>query len=416
MDAIGFVVKSSDVRLTSSQIYIFESVLSIFGKDMGENIRFLVTWASESDSPVLSAIKAAEHPCQVDSNGSPCHHKFNNDAVYKQLTSNDVMASCTWKMSMENFESFFHELNGMKTTSLQMTKEVLETRKCFELNLEFMWHGIDQQLAKIEECRQTEKIIAQNQEKIDNNQNFEIKVEVSKKVKSAIGKKQSIALNCKNCEVTCHYPCFASLWMNSCPAFWEPSSLSALSLTVATSALELFQGGAKTKPLSNTNVENNLQVATVAVGIERGIHFISTNRTCIVCPGRCPSSDHVNENTRWVYQQVKETQTYFDVRQQYEEAMGQKVTAEGTLKSLKKETEKLKSQILKAMEEITECSNKLKNIALRGIQLTTAEYIQLKIENEEKEKKLGYEQRTEILEDILKTANENLNERATTLD
>lgn len=52
-----------------------------------------------------------------------------------------------------------------------------------------MWDGFDEQLAKIEQLWKMEEIIAQNKEKIDNNQNFETTVEVSKKVKNAIGKK-----------------------------------------------------------------------------------------------------------------------------------------------------------------------------------------------------------------------------------
>nr|CAH0106881.1 unnamed protein product [Daphnia galeata] len=41
LDAVGFVVQSALVRLTSSQKYIFNSVLSIFGKDIERNILFL---------------------------------------------------------------------------------------------------------------------------------------------------------------------------------------------------------------------------------------------------------------------------------------------------------------------------------------------------------------------------------------
>lgn len=63
---------------------------------------------------------------------------------------------------MDSFESFFKELNNMPTQSLQMTKEVLEMRKCLEMQLKFMWDLIDEQLTKMEELHKTEEIIAQN--------------------------------------------------------------------------------------------------------------------------------------------------------------------------------------------------------------------------------------------------------------
>jgi hypothetical protein len=124
---------------------------------------------------------------------------------------------------MDSFESFFKELNNMPTQSLQMTKEVLEMRKCLEMQLKFMWDLIDEQLTKMEELHKTEEIIAQNKDEIDSNQNFEITLKVSKKVKEIIEtfENNQSALNCKNCQLTCHYPCNPNLWTNFCPVFWE---------------------------------------------------------------------------------------------------------------------------------------------------------------------------------------------------
>jgi hypothetical protein len=429
LDAVGFVVKSSDARLTDSQKYIFESVLKIFGKDMGDNIHFLVTFndGGETEPHVLDAITQAELPCQTDSKGSPSHFKFNNGAMDIKPLEGDYMSSSKWKLSMDGFESFFKELNNMPTQSLQMTKEVLKMRKCLEIQLEFLWGMIDEQLAKIYELRNTEAIIAQNKEKIDSNQNFEITVTVPKKVKKTIDSIQS-ALNCKKCEVTCHYPCNPILWTNFCPAFWELSfpagnitdamimitlpthqiidSLAKKTPDICTNSSEVDSTGMSTwVPIPNPLVWS---MATITVAIEAGRNLLTQNRTCKVCPGKCPTDVHVNERQRWVYQQVEEKQTLFDMRKRYEEAMGQQANAEDTLTSINAEIERFKQKIFTAMKEITSCSNLLKSKALRGDPLTTAEYIQLKIDNDQKEKKHGYEERINILEEVLKIAMENL--------
>ena len=43
LDAIWFVQKAWDVRLTSQQKYIFESILRIFGKDVKDNLISILT-------------------------------------------------------------------------------------------------------------------------------------------------------------------------------------------------------------------------------------------------------------------------------------------------------------------------------------------------------------------------------------
>ncbi|XP_069086178.1 uncharacterized protein [Pleurodeles waltl] len=54
LDAVCFVVQSSLARLTPSQRYIFDSILSIFGKDVADNIFVLVTFADGQKPPVKS--------------------------------------------------------------------------------------------------------------------------------------------------------------------------------------------------------------------------------------------------------------------------------------------------------------------------------------------------------------------------
>ena len=60
LDSIGFVAKAGDVRLTAEQKYIFESILQIFGKDVGENLLSLLTFYDGHDLKVLDAFKEAK--------------------------------------------------------------------------------------------------------------------------------------------------------------------------------------------------------------------------------------------------------------------------------------------------------------------------------------------------------------------
>ncbi len=392
LNAVGFVVQSALVRLTASQKYIFNSVLTIFGKDIGENVRFLVTFADGDQPPVLEAITAAKLPCLMDTNGLPCHQSFNNCAIYKSKTSaNTKRLQYCWEDAIENFKSFFDQMADMPIKSLQMTKEVLDLKKHLEIQLDFMHRDINQQLMKMEELRKTEEIIALNRDKVDANKNFDVKVPVSKKVKVHVGGEN--ALNCITCQVTCHYPCNPSLWKGFCSAFWRSENI----VPNMAGAMNVFQ--------SMTNLRSEpIRVLSAVVDTVKNTASNLVSLRCNVCPGNCPGGDHRNEDAKWDFVQQEETRTMDDVRQKYQEAMGRQLSAEGILNGMQNEVEQLKSDIIKTMAEITRCSNVLREKALRGDPLSTLEYIQIIIDDERRDEKPGYEERIKSLEDVLERA------------
>ena len=82
LDAVAFVATASSARLTPTQQYIFDSVLSLFGKDIANNIFMMLTFANSKPKPkpvVLGAIKAAKIPYKK-------YFKFNNTTIYGDET------------------------------------------------------------------------------------------------------------------------------------------------------------------------------------------------------------------------------------------------------------------------------------------------------------------------------------------
>lgn len=66
-----------------------------------------------------------------------------------------------------------------------------------------------------------------------------------------------------------------------------------------------------------------------------------------------------------------------------------------------KELEKVIAQLL---DKVTECNNRLKEIALKENPMNTTEYIELMIESEKRERKSGYMLRIKVLEDCRREA------------
>nr|CAH0106882.1 unnamed protein product [Daphnia galeata] len=367
LNAVGFVVQSSMARLTASQTYIFNSVLEIFGKDIETNILFLTTFADGNSPLVLEAIKEAKLPCKKDMKGSPCYKSFNNGAIYKSNNSaNSKRFRIDWEEGMANFDSFFEELTIMEPQSLQMTQEVLHDRKQLQVKLEWIQKAIPKHLMKMEELRKKETLIQVHKAKVDANQNFEIQVPVSKKVRGPVGERAN-NLNCDKCKVTCHHPCDPNYPMGWCEVFTPQDRNFFLKFC--------------------NKVVNTFREAD-----------------CTVCPGNCSSKSHSNEKSGWTYIKVMETQTLNDVRQRYEKAKGKKLDAEELVRALNEEVDKLKEDIINAVNCIMYLNNKLEDIALRGETLSTPDYIRMMIKSEEKEKAGGFEERILSLKELLKLA------------
>ena len=134
IDAVCFLAKAPDARLTPTQSYIFQSILSVFGRNIAENIVVMITFADGAEPPVLEAIKTARIP----------HHtvfKFNNSALFANngeaqgasggstYNAHPEFSEMYWKMGNLSFDGFFGCLSKMEPKSLDLTAEVLEKRK-----------------------------------------------------------------------------------------------------------------------------------------------------------------------------------------------------------------------------------------------------------------------------------------------
>jgi hypothetical protein len=398
LDAVGIIAQSTEPRLTRTQEYIFNSALSIFGRDIEENIHFLLTFSDGNSPPVLAALLKANLPCRKDSEGSPCYQKFNS-AIYESSQQSDETLRIHWKKTMENFKLFFEELSDMPTKSLQMTKEVLTIKKFLEMHRESIQNSIERQLMKMDELRKTEEFIARNRDKVNNNKNFQMKVPVMKKVKVVVDGKK--ALNCTVCQFTCHYPCNPNIWEESCPAF----SMHILR-DILVKIKNIFE---KIPSAQFERVVGDwaAAIATLPQLIEGALPFINAasnylpqNAKCNICPGKCSKDKHQHDDYKWDSIQEVETQTLYEVREKYKAAKKQQSNAEEILHGLKEEIERLKSDIFKTMEEITDCSNVLKKIALRGNPLTVMDHVQIIIHNEKRDEKPGYEERIKSLQEL----------------
>ncbi|TDH06368.1 hypothetical protein EPR50_G00132480 [Perca flavescens] len=165
--AVCFVAQATLTQLTPSQKRLLDSVLSIFGKDVAENIWVLVTSADGQQPPVLEAITASGVPCPKTKDGLPVHFKFNNSALFtgNKSSAADGMSEhdededggfhqMCWNMGTKGMKRFFVALNVIDTKSLTVMKNILRERKQLEKSLEDLQKQVKTELAKLEEIKE----------------------------------------------------------------------------------------------------------------------------------------------------------------------------------------------------------------------------------------------------------------------
>lgn len=348
IDAVCFILKAPDARLTPTQMYIFESILSLFGKDIQDNICTLITFADGQKPPVLAGLEA------LDFKSLPYkkYFTFNNSALFVDNNSDDpgALAPTFWEMGMKSCEAFFDHLVTLKTKSLQLTSEVLGQRERLENTVQHLYQEIDTGLSKIGVLEQEIDIFTRCRRQIRENKNF--RYQVTENVQEIIdlkGKSQ-YTTNCLTCNFTCHESC------------------------------------------------------VYANDSDKAKCCAMRNGKCTECPSNCHWTQHHNTPfiIKWIPKKVNKK--YSEKQKIYDEASQKSLTQEQILQEMSKDIERLEYAISERLDRIAECNNRLKEIALRPDPLSTVQYIDLIIGGEKREKKSGFESRIDALEKCKKRA------------
>uniref|UniRef100_A0A673ID19 AIG1-type G domain-containing protein n=1 Tax=Sinocyclocheilus rhinocerous TaxID=307959 RepID=A0A673ID19_9TELE len=326
VDAVCFVIQASKNRLSDRQHYIISSVLSLFGKDIVNNIVFLITH-SDGLPPknVLDSINKAKIPCRRDKSDQPVYFLFNNrQAEARQNESRYIRAQRdAWEDSMEEMKQFLQSLNEMNRKNLELTSDVLMERIRFEATICNLQLRVQEKESKKSEKLQIQEAIRKNKEKIERCKNFTINVKKAVKMKVPIESKSwknKKATTCTICEENCHE--FDCWWVS------DPSKCEVM---------------------------------------KKGY--------CTVCTGKCHHSKHVRENKKYVISILSTTIEFDDFRKEYEKAQEQTKTYLFLMQYLDKDLKKIEKQKSKLLSEAYQTIKHLSQIALKPDSAFTLQHL-----------------------------------------
>ncbi|XP_016115642.1 uncharacterized protein [Sinocyclocheilus grahami] len=345
--AVCLVINATHNRLSDRQIYIFDAVQSLFGRDIADNIILLFTH-SDGMPPknALAAVKAAKIKCAVNDKNQPVFFLFDNQQSDAADEEYEIIQEQSWDRSFCGMEQFFEFLNTIKPKSLEMTQDVLNNRKQLEAKISNLRSRVQMMELKQNELKQTQAAVEENKQDVKANKNFDYEVEVPYKEKvDTDPSKAKMAMCCTVCEENCHYP-----------GCWLVSDLSRCSMM--------------------------------------------KDNHCTVCTNKCHYREHVKSAQIYVANTKKETRTFKDLKKKYD---GKIIHGESLVKKLEEELQELEKEKLKLVNEAFHSVETLQMIALKTDSLFILQHIDFLIE---KLKEINESEKAKTLEDIKKRAGE----------
>ncbi|XP_020492569.2 uncharacterized protein [Labrus bergylta] len=355
MNVVGLVLKASENRLSDRLWYVFDSVASLFGKDMENNIVCLITH-SDGGTPenVLDALNAANIKCAKDENNQPVHFLFNN-LQNKERTKKTRFLKIAHETTMEGMSEFGEFLLKKAPQQLKTTVAVLDERIRLTASIQNLQERVKLIEFQQKEIQQTQEALRKHEQEMKSNENFTVEVDEPYKVKEPIsGGMWALvfyegAVSCNVCEENCHYP--------GCTMAWYPSFCEVMKKS-----------------------------------------------RCTVCTGKCPVSDHVKEKWRYVTETWKGTKTLQDVKNKFDQSKADCKEKTSLLETVQKKMDELKKEKDQWLEESFQHVVKLEQIALNVDSLSIHIHLDFLIEKM-KENSDRFEEEVQKLEEIKSRVN-----------
>lgn len=341
IDAICFVLKAPDARLTESQKYIFESILGLFGKDMGENVFSLIAFADGQKPPVLSAL-AAFDGYSLSFN---TYFTFNNSAFFvDNKVFDNSFSKRFWNMGMNSCEIFFRSLKEIKAINISLTSQVLSTRSELNRIASLVRNEIKIGLDQIRILENDVKEFCEFTTLMKDNENFHYTV-IEKQIRKVDISGQGIhTTTCLNCNFTCHENCSRS----------------------------------KDEEKEKCSV-------------------MDEDGKCTKCPQNCIWQQH--SNTRYIFEQVllPTQRTYNEMFSIFNKAFIKRLSKSRKISDSCNEIIQIKCCLETKRRKIESHMENLHKIALHPELKWVSQYIDLLIETELREKRPGFNTRLEEL-------------------
>ena len=299
----------------------------------------LATFADDKKPHVLDAIES-DKITRTDKT-----LKFNNSALYSRSSDLDRMF---WNLGIINMENFFRMVLGIESTKLIQTLEVIHTRERLDTTIQEFMCEIQIGCQKSEELQKELAHLEKFCTEMEQFKNYTYETLVHKSRLVDLNPNEYV-LKCLHCHVTCHFPC----------------EMEGDENEYCTEAMD-----------------------------EKGL--------CKMCPEKCPWKEHRRQPQKCEFFNETETKTDYALEQKYEEAKSNKPKIENRIEKYERELLDIQVKMFLLTLEAHNNLLRLGKIALQMESLSTANYVDILISDEQSRAEDGWEKRIEALNDIRK--------------
>ncbi|XP_033831920.1 uncharacterized protein LOC117379333 [Periophthalmus magnuspinnatus] len=344
VNAVGLVMKATENRLDGRLAYVFNSVTSLFGKDMEQKIVVMMTH-SDGRKPrnALKALEEAKILCARDSKNERVHFRFNNsqNETIEDDSDEEEAAQHAFKTSNKGMKKFTKFLETTKPQSVKTTVEVMKERIRLTACVQNLKERVTEVEMRQEVIRKNREELARFKEGMEENKNFKFYIEETYKEKEGINHWwDNKAVTCNICEENCHYP--------GCTWAWSPS----------------------------------------------WCHIMRDGK-CTSCSGKCPVDAHVKENKRYVTKTRRVEKTTEEMKAKYKQNKTNSEEKTSLLQDLEKEMSNLQQAKDQCLDQVFELVEKLEKIALNVDSVSTSAHLDFLIQ---KMKEKGEREKIQKLE------------------
>ncbi|XP_053195556.1 uncharacterized protein LOC128379943 [Scomber japonicus] len=177
LSAVGLVLKAAENRVSDRMKYIFDSVMSLFGKDIEKNIIALITHSNGlTPENALIALEAANIKCAKDEENETVHFLFDNCQRKERTKKTKLALGNAWRTTEAGMEEFKDFLKESKPQKLNKTVEVLNSRIRLTACIQNLQERIQLIDLKQREIQQTEEVLKKHEEEMKKNEKFTVDV------------------------------------------------------------------------------------------------------------------------------------------------------------------------------------------------------------------------------------------------
>ncbi|XP_059350253.1 uncharacterized protein LOC130685878 [Daphnia carinata] len=334
--AVCLVAASNDVESTMMQPSILDSVLSLFGKEVKDNIRLFITFADMACPPVVDS----GAPFAVTSSGLT-YNQFDNSVLFASNEDEISFDQLFWRMDQENFRSFFAHLEKMNARDLGSTRDVIQRRLMLDQSLREIERGLEVYLVHVENVHMFHRKIKEYGDKMEANKHFTVERSDVRQVKVKCNRGY-VSYNCQRCRRTCDGP------------------------------MRSFR-------------------FDYIRGIKKQCSHVS-------CP--CPAAEHDYQSFHWRHVAQNVVTTHEQMKAEYESNYNDKLTTEQLLEHCQNELKMTKAKLFCLLARVGSSCLLLEATALRANTLSLADYLSLMRSRVAEELAPGYVTRLEILNEL----------------